>query len=48
MPQYLLVHVRLLRSVDIPTRFVIPSEARDLQFGAAETVSKRAMSRVAL
>jgi len=31
VPQYLLVYVRLLQSADIPTRFVIPSEARDLQ-----------------
>ena len=35
MPQYLLVYVRLLQSIDILTQNVIPSEARDLAVGAA-------------
>ena len=48
MPQYLLVYVRLLQSVDDLTQVVIPERSEESVVGAAETVSKRAMSRVAL
>jgi len=48
VPQYLLVYVRPLQSIDIPIRIAIPSEARDSAVGAADTVSMRARSRVAL
>ena len=49
MPQYLLVYVRLLQSVDILTQIVIPTEVRDLAVLALqENMSKRARSRVAL
>ena len=35
MPQYLLVYVRPLHSIDALTQSAIPSEARDLAVGAA-------------
>jgi hypothetical protein len=48
VPQYLLVYVRPLPSDDILTQIVIPERSVGSVVGAAETVSKRAMSRVAL
>ena len=48
MPKYLLVYVRLLQSADISYPDCHPERSEGTAVGAAETVSKRARSRVAL
>ena len=48
MPQYLLVYVRLLQSVDLLTQKVIPERSEGSVVGATVNMSKRARSRVAL